>query len=41
MPVQGDLIDAKISNIAPEQVSRFFLFDGELSSGIRNPTDRG
>ena len=30
IPVQGDLIDAKINNIAPEQVSRFFLFDGEL-----------
>jgi DNA sulfur modification protein DndD len=30
IPVQGDLIDAKINNIAPEQISRFFLFDGEL-----------
>jgi DNA sulfur modification protein DndD len=30
IPVQGDLIAAKIANIAPEQVSRFFLFDGEL-----------
>ena len=30
IPVQGDLIDAKINNIAPKQVSRFFLFDGEL-----------
>jgi DNA sulfur modification protein DndD len=30
IPVQGDFIDAKINNIAPEQVSRFFLFDGEL-----------
>jgi DNA sulfur modification protein DndD len=30
IPVQGDLIDAKINDIAPEQVSRFFLFDGEL-----------
>jgi DNA sulfur modification protein DndD len=30
MPVRSDLIDAEINQVAPEQVSRFFLFDGEL-----------
>ena len=30
MPVRSDLIAAEINQIAPEQVSRFFLFDGEL-----------
>ncbi|OFX00504.1 MAG: hypothetical protein A3E78_09690 [Alphaproteobacteria bacterium RIFCSPHIGHO2_12_FULL_63_12] len=30
MAVQGDLVDAEINQIAPQQVSRFFLFDGEL-----------
>jgi DNA sulfur modification protein DndD len=30
IPVQGDLIESKINLVAPEQVSRFFLFDGEL-----------
>jgi DNA sulfur modification protein DndD len=30
LPVQGDLVEAKINTIAPEQISRFFLFDGEL-----------
>jgi DNA sulfur modification protein DndD len=29
-PLQGDMIDIEINNIAPEAVSRFFLFDGEL-----------
>ena len=28
--IQGDMIDIEINNIAPEAVSRFFLFDGEL-----------
>ncbi|MGZ3388759.1 MAG: AAA family ATPase [Isosphaeraceae bacterium] len=28
--VQGDLVEAEINQIAPQQVSRFFLFDGEL-----------
>lgn len=30
MAVQGDLVEAEINLIAPQQVSRFFLFDGEL-----------
>lgn len=30
LPVQGDLVEAKINTITPEQTSRFFLFDGEL-----------
>lgn len=30
IPVQGDLVEAEINRIAPQQVSRFFLFDGEL-----------
>jgi DNA sulfur modification protein DndD len=30
MPVQGDLVEAEINQIAPQQTSRFFLFDGEL-----------
>lgn len=30
MPIQGDLVEAEINLVAPEQVSRFFLFDGEL-----------
>jgi DNA sulfur modification protein DndD len=30
MPVQGDQVESEINLIAPEQVSRFFLFDGEL-----------
>lgn len=30
LPVQGDLVEAKINTITPEQISRFFLFDGEL-----------
>lgn len=30
IPVQGDLVEAEINGIAPQQVSRFFLFDGEL-----------
>jgi DNA sulfur modification protein DndD len=30
MPVQGDFIESEINQVAPEQVSRFFLFDGEL-----------
>lgn len=28
--VSGHLIEAEINRFAPEQVSRFFLFDGEL-----------
>ncbi len=30
IPVQGDLVEAEINSIAPQQTSRFFLFDGEL-----------
>ncbi|MBD3761922.1 MAG: hypothetical protein IE929_14330 [Rhizorhabdus sp.] len=30
MVVQGDLVEAEINQIAPQQTSRFFLFDGEL-----------
>lgn len=30
MPIQGDLVEAEINGIVPQQVSRFFLFDGEL-----------
>lgn len=30
IPIQGDLVEAEINGIAPQQVSRFFLFDGEL-----------
>lgn len=30
MPIQGDLVEAEINQIAPQQTSRFFLFDGEL-----------
>ena len=30
IPVQGDLVEAEINGIVPQQVSRFFLFDGEL-----------
>ncbi|MBK8015246.1 MAG: AAA family ATPase [Betaproteobacteria bacterium] len=30
IPVQGDLVEAEINAVSPEQVSRFFLFDGEL-----------
>ena len=29
-PVSGDQVQSEIDQIAPEQVSRFFLFDGEL-----------
>ena len=29
-PVNGNLIEAEINKFIPEQVSRFFLFDGEL-----------
>ena len=32
VPVPGDLVEADINQIAPQQVSRFFLFDGELLS---------
>lgn len=28
--VQGDQVEAEINQVSPEQVSRFFLFDGEL-----------
>ena len=30
LAVQGDLVESEIDGIAPQQVSRFFLFDGEL-----------
>jgi DNA sulfur modification protein DndD len=30
VPLQGDMIPIEINNSAPEAVSRFFLFDGEL-----------
>jgi DNA sulfur modification protein DndD len=30
MPVRGDQVESEINLIAPQQVSRFFLFDGEL-----------
>lgn len=30
IPVRGDQVESEINQIAPEQVSRFFLFDGEL-----------
>jgi DNA sulfur modification protein DndD len=30
IPVSGDQVESEINLIAPEQVSRFFLFDGEL-----------
>lgn len=30
MVISGDQIEAEINQVAPEQVSRFFLFDGEL-----------
>lgn len=30
IPVQGDLVEPEINLIVPQQVSRFFLFDGEL-----------
>ncbi|MEW6344922.1 MAG: AAA family ATPase [Pseudomonadota bacterium] len=30
IPIAGNLVDAEINRFAPEQVSRFFLFDGEL-----------
>jgi DNA sulfur modification protein DndD len=30
IPIQGDLVEAEINQVAPEQISRFFLFDGEL-----------
>lgn len=30
MAVNGNLVEAEINQFAPEQVSRFFLFDGEL-----------
>lgn len=30
IPVRGDQVEYEINLIAPEQVSRFFLFDGEL-----------
>ncbi len=30
MPIQGDLVVSELNLVAPEQVSRFFLFDGEL-----------
>lgn len=29
-PLSGDQVEAEINQFAPEQVSRFFLFDGEL-----------
>lgn len=30
VPISGDQVETEIDQIAPEQVSRFFLFDGEL-----------
>jgi len=30
VPTSGDQVETEINQIAPEQVSRFFLFDGEL-----------
>jgi DNA sulfur modification protein DndD len=30
MAISGDLVEAEINRFVPEQVSRFFLFDGEL-----------
>ena len=30
IPVRGDQVESEINQIAPQQVSRFFLFDGEL-----------
>jgi len=30
IPIAGNLVDAEINRFAPEQVSRFFLFDAEL-----------
>jgi DNA sulfur modification protein DndD len=30
IPARGDQVESEINQIAPEQVSRFFLFDGEL-----------
>jgi DNA sulfur modification protein DndD len=30
VPLRGDIIESEINRFAPEQVSRFFLFDGEL-----------
>ena len=30
IPVHGDLVEAEINGIVPQQISRFFLFDGEL-----------
>ncbi|WP_027582030.1 AAA family ATPase [Bradyrhizobium sp. Ai1a-2] len=30
IPVRGDQVEPEINQIAPQQVSRFFLFDGEL-----------
>lgn len=30
MPVSGDQVESEVNLVAPEQVSRFFLFDGEL-----------
>jgi DNA sulfur modification protein DndD len=40
IPVQGDMIDAKINNIAPEQVSVLSL-RRRVAPGIRDPPDRG
>lgn len=30
IPVRGDQVESEVNQVAPEQVSRFFLFDGEL-----------
>ena len=32
--VTGDQVEPEINQFAPEQVSRFFLFDGELAPGV-------
>ena len=36
MAIRHDLIEPEINQIAPEQVSRFFLFDGELLQEYEN-----
>ena len=37
--MSGDQIESEIDQIAPEQISRFFLFDGELSGEYESLLD--
>lgn len=36
VPISGDLVENRINQVAPEEISRFFLFDGELLQEYEN-----